>query len=146
MEAAGFRDCREFTGEDMITIAEGLKRMAGEWNIALGSCAETADLSEFGIVHNKCIDDDLMIKIFGTDEILMDFLGRLPGQGKRQKAFKDPGQRRACGCIPSKDIGQYSTCVHLCSYCYANTSPRNARDNFIMHCRTGKCGEAILCE
>ena len=35
---------------------------------------------------------------------------------------KGPGQRLTCGCIMSKDIGEYNTCPHLCHYCYANTN------------------------
>ncbi len=33
----------------------------------------------------------------------------------RTKKLKDKGQRQACGCINSKDIGQYNTCPHECS-------------------------------
>ena len=46
---------------------------------------------------------------------------------------KDKGQRESCGCMKSKDIGEYNTCVHLCEYCYANTSKDAAKANWKRH-------------
>ena len=48
--------------------------------------------------------------------------------------LKDPGLCLACGCIMSKDIGEYNTCPHLCHYCYANTSNVAVMANWKRHC------------
>ena len=46
---------------------------------------------------------------------------------------RDKGQREFCGCMKSKDIGQYNTCIHMCEYCYANTSKQAAAMNYKCH-------------
>ncbi|MDR2466527.1 MAG: DUF1848 domain-containing protein [Prevotellaceae bacterium] len=103
------------------------------WNPDLATCAESADLEKYGIRHNRCIDDELMRRIFPDDAVLIHFLscGSLPDERSPELPFdnppkraslKDRGQRKACGCIASKDIGSYGNCGHLCAYCYAMVS------------------------
>lgn len=47
-------------------------------------------------------------------------------------------QREACGCIMSKDIGEYNTCPHECVYCYTNTSKELALKNYKNHISNSK--------
>ena len=135
--------CREFSEREMTAFAEGLARLNEGWGFTLATCAEKIDLDRFGIVHNKCIDDDLMIKYFSDDRELMAHIGvEIVEDGlfgrtvtKSGNKNKDKGQRLFCGCIASKDIGQYNTCVHLCEYCYANSSKDIAKRNYELHQR-----------
>jgi DNA repair photolyase len=132
--------CKEFTKKNVEKLAKGLEEINREWKLEIATCAEEYDLSAFSIAKNKCIDDGLLIKMFKHDEELMKFLGyynqqadlfnELNGNISGSLRLKDRGQRRACRCIVSKDIGQYDTCPHLCAYCYANTSNEIVKRNF----------------
>ena len=123
---------REFLSEEMYEVAQRIGELVKSWGIAAGTCGEIANLDRYGIEHNRCVDDRLMIKCFSHDVELMKFIGAkfVPGDplfGVADKwepgtHKKDSGQRLACGCIMSKDIGEYNTCPHLCHYCYANTN------------------------
>lgn len=113
---------REWDEESMRESAARLSTLnRNNWNFRLATCAERIDLSEYGIGHNRCIDPELISRLAPDDEILQNFL---------YNAKTDTGQRKACGCILSKDIGAYSTCPHGCLYCYANTSPASAFANY----------------
>jgi DNA repair photolyase len=132
----------EFNESRMIEFASGLQQLNNAWNIEIGTCAENIPLEMFGINHNKCVDDDLMIKLFHHDKKLIDFLGvkitspdffNPNGKIEKKRNNKDKGQREFCGCIFSKDIGEYNTCPHLCEYCYANASKEIALANWKQH-------------
>jgi hypothetical protein len=69
------------------------------------TCAEAPGPALHGIPPGKCIDDGLIRQVFGLDVTHL----------------KDPSQRAACGCVASRDIGMYGTCLFGCVYCYATT-------------------------
>lgn len=134
-----------------------LKQKNG-WNFRLAACGEEGDFD--GIEHNRCIDDQLILRLCPNSRELLDFLGAevieeqesLPGLKQAEKIpadaidagngkyivirrnNRDNGQRKACGCAKSKDIGQYNTCPHLCEYCYANASKELAIKNYRQYC------------
>lgn len=110
---------REWEIDDMIDFSRRLSGM--NLGLELTTCAEKVDLSQFGIIHNRCIDPELICRLKPELQPLISMLKT------------DKGQRALCGCITSKDIGTYNTCPHGCTYCYANTSPHSARQNFIHH-------------
>ncbi len=76
---------------------------ARDRGMTIQSCAEKRDLRPYGIEPGACIDARLIRELFGVS---------VPER-------KDPGQRGACRCAVSRDIGTYGTCRYGCLYCYA---------------------------
>ncbi|MEA3407000.1 MAG: DUF1848 domain-containing protein, partial [Chloroflexota bacterium] len=107
----------EVPSKDFCALMTGLVEIATANDMEIASCAEPLGLERYGIMPGKCIDDVYIRDIFGiqvTDK-------------------KDPYQREACGCVVSKDIGMYETCLFGCQYCYATRSFDRARQNYREH-------------
>ena len=156
----------EWTEPQMQEFAERLAELNKKWGYTLATCGEKVDLQQFGIEHNHCVDDALIIRFAYEDKKLMDFLKvkmfpmpvpNLFGESESlpEDAIilpnntyathgdnRDKGQRLFCGCIVSKDIGEYNTCPHLCEYCYANSSKEIAVRNWKEH-KKNQFGETI---
>ena len=148
----------EWETDQMEEFADKLSLMNRErgWNFQLATCGEKIDISKYGILHNRCIDGDLITRLAWNDKKLMDFMKvkienipvpslfgeselpdgaiLLPNNHYFVSAHKkESGQRQFCECMASKDIGEYNTCPHLCEYCYANASKELAIKNWKMH-------------
>ena len=144
----------EWNVEQMEEFAEKLSIMNKErgWNYQLATCGEKIDIDKYGILHNRCVDGDLIARLAWKDKELMDFMKvkieeipapTLFGQSELPDgSILDPGQRQFCECMASKDIGEYNTCPHLCEYCYANTTKQLALQNWKRH-QENKLSETI---
>ncbi len=102
-------------------LMRALVRAADENGMEIVSCAEELALQSYGIRPGKCVDDEYIERIFGlkvTDK-------------------KDPAQREKCGCVVSKDIGMYESCLFGCQYCYASSRFERAQHNHDVEHRPG---------
>jgi len=109
--------------EEVRGLLRFMAEVAAANDIEIQSCAEEMDLRPCGISPGSCIDGQLIERLFG---IQVDM-------------HKDPTQREACGCLISKDIGMYDTCLCGCQYCYATSSFDRARLNYQAHDPESPC-------
>lgn len=99
-------------------LLEGIADLAFVNGIKVTSCAEKKiNLARYGISPGKCIDDSYLKDVFKLE----------------MPAKKDPGQRKSCSCIVSKDIGMYDSCLFGCRYCYATGGYEKVLENFKRH-------------
>jgi hypothetical protein len=104
-------DCNNKSDKRFDELMYTLAGIAEQNKMEIVSCAEDPDLTKYNIHPGKCIDDDYIERVFGINVTHK----------------KDPTQRRACGCVVSRDIGVYNTCLSGCQYCYATTSFEKAK-------------------
>lgn len=98
------------------SLLADLAAMAAARGLQMQACAQPQDLRPLGIAPARCIDPELLARL-----------------GRPVPQRKDRGQRPACGCAPSRDIGAPDTCLHGCRYCYATRSPELARRRHAAH-------------
>jgi len=121
--APGSIDPVDFHSPAIRGLLSAISESARENGMEIFSCASEQDFSPFGIRPSKCIDGDLLSKLFGIEI----------------NAPKDPFQRKECGCSASRDIGIYDTCISGCSYCYATSSLERAKANHARHDPESPC-------
>ncbi len=113
-------------GEEARSLLRDLAREAASRGMEMRSCAEPLCYAEEGILPGRCIDSGLLAEVLGAMTL---------------PSGKDRGQRPACGCAPSVDIGAADSCLHGCVYCYAVRSHQAARR---AHARHDRAGDILL--
>jgi len=105
----------EFPDEMKFVISSKFAETAQAYGLTIDTCAESLDLTHFGISHARCIDNRLFARLHGL------------------AVGKDKNQRLECGCVASVDLGMYNTCKNGCRYCYANYNRGNVAVNYSNH-------------
>jgi hypothetical protein len=116
LEAKGLRVWL-LDGERFQCFIKSIVEIAKANGMEIFSCAEESGLDRLGVASGKCVDDRLIEKVF-----------KIAVTHK-----KDPHQRPACGCVMSKDIGVYDTCLFNCVYCYATRNLASVKRKFLKH-------------
>ncbi len=99
-----------------LALATELAALAAAHGMRAVACCEPG-WATAGVESAACIDGRAAAEIFGFEA----------------ESLTDPGQRPACRCAPSYDIGAPHTCLGGCLYCYATSSHRRAQESFAQH-------------
>lgn len=112
-----FPHLKEVSIPEQIQIACAFSKIGLSKKIKIKTCAESLDLSEYGISQEGCISQRVLETAINCE----------------LKSQKSKPLRKGCHCFVSKDIGEYNTCMHGCLYCYANEDKQKVITNFKKH-------------
>ncbi len=99
------------TIKEIMKTTQELIEIGNQYKIKIYACCNPDLLKIPRIFQAHCIDGNYLSKLWKV----------------KLSLAKDSGQREACGCTKSRDIGGYDKewrCHHGCLYCYANPNPK----------------------
>jgi hypothetical protein len=112
-----FPEAAEVALADRVELAGRLAQIAAAHSMTVRLCPPDDRLATTGVANAGCMTLDLYERAIGSK---LD-----------PPAFKPA--RDACACYLGCDIGAYSTCPHLCRYCYAHSDARAVAANRARH-------------
>ena len=111
-------ELEDASDKDKITLAIELQKIAARNGMQLRLCSKEKWLRDYGIDVDGCMRLEDYERSIGTKLVL------------KQKMQARKGY---CACYLSNDIGAYNSCLHLCSYCYANGDKLEVAKNHQRH-------------
>jgi hypothetical protein len=90
--------------DDVRQLITDLAALASSRGMAVSICSQPQYALAGLTTSARCVDADRLARVAGS---------ALPGAPRLK------GNREACGCFESRDIGAYDSCPHGCVYCYA---------------------------
>ena len=126
---------QNFSEADVLFIASEMAHIGKRFGMEARSCMDGHDMTSLGVSPNRCVDPDLIRRVFKHDAALLAFVNKCSG-----KNWLPP--LKNCNCLPYTDVGEYNTCLHFCRYCYANLSNRLIQE--IFKTRLSGNGESML--
>ena len=109
------KDCSD---EDKITLTKEFIKIAKKHNLELRLCSKEKWLKDYGVDIDGCMR-------------LSDY--ERAANVKLKPKNKMQARKGYCACFLSNDIGSYNSCMHLCSYCYANGNKNLVFNNYKKH-------------
>ena len=114
-----FPEAERVSNESQYSMAERMAKIGEQHGIYVSSCLEDPGLAKIGIDTSGCMTKEKLEKAFNLKL-------KIPN-------IKTHQARQGCACLLGNDIGAYTTCPHLCKYCYANESPEAVIENRNKH-------------
>ena len=111
-------ELKDATDEEKIYIAKEFSKIAKEHHMELRLCSKEKWLKDYGIDIDGCMRLEDYERSINT---------------KLNIKQKMQARKGYCACYLSNDIGTYNSCLHLCSYCYANGNKNHVISNYKKH-------------
>lgn len=109
------KDCRD---DEKIILTKEFVKIARKYNLDLRLCSKEKWLDQYGVDVSGCMRIDDYERCINS---------KLDIKQKMQ------ARKSYCSCYLSNDIGSYSSCLHFCTYCYANGSRNEVLANTKKH-------------